>query len=131
VTDLQHPDNLSAFVDGLLNEAEAEVVISHLGECDLCLEAVDQLWLSRSTQPGEMDSLPSLDPALVQRLEEQLLRRIRRSDLAARAVWLGTSGLVDTYLTMLPPFVNTCLVLLRPIFGLGQPSNFFKEADDD
>lgn len=128
--DSAHPEDLLAFVSGQLTEAETEAVINHLAECDDCLETVDLLWNSQSAEVGPR-SISSLDAITVQRLEQQLLRRIHRSNLAGRAVWLGTSGLVETYLTMLPPLVETCLVLLRPALNWQQPSNFRKGSKND
>ncbi|MCB0154733.1 MAG: zf-HC2 domain-containing protein [Anaerolineae bacterium] len=130
IEDSAHPEDLLAFVSGQLTEAETEAVINHLVECDDCLEAVDLLWNSQSAEAGP-GSISSLDAATVQRLEQQLLRRIHRSNLAGRAVWLGTSGLMETYLTMLPPLVETCLVLLRPALNWKQPSTFRKGSKND
>ena len=127
---IDHPHDLAAFVAGKLSEAEANRVISHLSDCEACLDQVDALWAIHADDL-EPIVIPELDPDTIARLEGQLLRRIQRSDLSGRAVWLGTSGMLDTYLTLLPPTVNTWLALLRPLLTLGQPSKFSRGLKND
>ena len=125
-----HPDNIQAFVDGELSEAEAAEIISHMIECDTCLNQADTLWANR-TISGEESEIPDLDAPALARVEGRVLRQIRRSDLGGRAMWLGTVGLVDTYLTMLPSFATTCLAMLRPFLTLSEQSNLKKDIGHD
>ena len=125
-----HPDNLTEFVEGFLSNDEANQIINHLGECDECLSIVDTLWKNRSPDTNEPD-IPSLDHLALARVEGRVLRQIHRSDLGGRAIWFGTTGLVDTYLKMLPSMGMTCLAMLRPFLALGESARVKKDIRHD
>ena len=120
--DTHHPNNLDDFVAGNLDEAETNHIIEHIGQCDHCLQRVDTLWAA--TSPSTSDTVPDLDTTTARRLESRLFRQLHVSELAGRSVWLGTSGLLDTYLTMLPGAMKTGLAMLRPLFMMGETSKF-------
>lgn len=113
-----HPDNLRAFVNGQLNEAETDIILNHLAECDQCLRIVDQLWAEYPTDLA-YKAIPELDPITAKRLEKRLVKQIHRSDLSGRMVWLGTAGLMNTHLTILGPMVEAYLTVLSLLFRTG------------
>jgi len=127
----EHPDNLAEFVEGVLSDDEASQIITHLGECEACLDIVDTLWADNRSLDMDKQEIPSLDQLALARVEGRVLRQIHRSDLSGRALWFGTAGLVDTYLKMLPSMGMACLAILRPFLALGESARVKKDIRHD
>jgi hypothetical protein len=124
-----HPHNLQTFVDGRLSEAEVTSVLGHLAVCEECLAAVDWLWAKHPTSLAGQ-AIPELDATTAKRLEDQVVRRIQRSDLLGMVVYLGTAGLINTSMTMLRPMFDAYLEMLDPLLTIGQPVRPRGEKDD-
>ncbi len=125
-----HPQNLLAFVNGQLSETETTTILSHLAQCDQCLATVDQLWAEHPVGLASR-AVPELDPIAAKRLENRLVKRIHRSDLGGRVVWLGTVGLMNTHLVMFGPMLETYLTLLSLLFSSKPYTKTKKEDVDD
>ncbi len=99
----KHPasETLEDFVNGHLMTAEVEAVVDHLSECEACLAIADRLWSQHLD--GE---IPDLSQEVAGRIEDNLRRRIHRSELGGQATRLGTQGLLLVW-----------WALLRPLFG--------------
>lgn len=103
-----HPDPLlSQFVAGTLSETETEQVLSHLETCERCLTVTEQLWETTpllGTLAATGDQSAEMEQERAQRIEQRVLNQIHRSDVAGRALWLGTQG-----------FAHVSFALLRPL----------------
>ncbi len=130
MNDSKHPDNLNTFVAGELDEVQNSAIIEHLSHCNTCLAVVDELWDNRPIDAPAID-VPELDTQTINRLEGRVVRQIQLSNFGGRAIWLGTAGVVDTYMKMLPSYVETCLAMLRPLLVLGTNLNFDEDKRND
>ncbi len=99
-------ERLEQFVTGLLSEAEAEDVMSHLAECEQCLSLTDTLWTSQPVGRTLSESV-DLDVTTAERLERRLVSRIHRSNLSGAVVRLGTQGFMSVALGLLRPLIVT------------------------
>lgn len=104
-----HPDVLlSRFVTGTLSPSETEQVLAHLDQCERCLDQVEQLWETSPLQeivPLAVEEGTNIEWERRQRIERRVMNQIHRSDVAGRALWLGTEG-----------FLQVSFALLRPLF---------------
>ncbi|MCA9970221.1 MAG: zf-HC2 domain-containing protein [Anaerolineales bacterium] len=102
------PHTMRQYVAGQLPDDETEHVVSHLADCERCLEAVDALW---AAQPGSSAPAPRLSEQAAARLERRLVRQIQRTNLAGTILSLGTAG-----------FAEVARALIRPLLP-NQPPN--------
>ncbi len=99
-----HPESLSDFVNGLLDEMKNKEVMEHLSECDDCLHKVDRLWSGTAASPATF-RVPTLDPGTDVRMRGRMMRRIRRSNFAGTIVRFATKGFVSVIVTFLQPLL--------------------------
>ncbi len=102
------PERLEELVQGVLGRREREATIEHLGECEVCMQVADGLWLGARAIDEEM---PSMGDESRSKIEDQLFRRIRVAAVGNELAWLATGG-----------FLNTILALLRPLLILEEAS---------
>ena len=103
VTD--HPDALlSQFVAGTLSQPESDAVLAHLDQCEQCLEKVEHLWATTPLHqaiPLLAEDEVDVEPDRGQRIERQVINQIHRSEVAGRALWLGTEGFLQVSFALL------------------------------
>ncbi|MCL4868787.1 MAG: zf-HC2 domain-containing protein [Anaerolineae bacterium] len=107
---MEHPESLlESYVAGTLSEAEIEQVLAHLETCDHCLAITERLW-ETTPLPGGLAALPSEpvdpEPVRVQRIEQRVINQIHRSEVAGRALWLGTEGFAQVSFALLRPLLE-------------------------
>lgn len=101
----RHPDQatLNLLLDGRLTPGPQEALLSHLASCDSCLARAEALWGGVGAFADTVE-VPALGRRSTERIELQLLRRVRTADLGSQIAWLATGG-----------FVSVVVVLLRPL----------------
>lgn len=104
----QHPssEDLEDAFSGNLSEAEAELVFTHLEECEICLEQADRL-SKRVLDLGEQETQPLLQMpgAAADRIRGDLLRDMRRTELAEDLTRLSSKGALVVVLGLLKPLL--------------------------
>lgn len=106
----EHPDALfEQFVAGTLSSEETEQILAHLDTCERCLGITEQMWeatplLGSLAETGEVTAEMEEDRA--QRIEQRVLNQIHRSDIAGRALWLGTQGFAQVSFALLRPLLE-------------------------
>ena len=104
-------DNLEKFIQGRLSESENRTVLDYLAKNEAALDIVDQLWAQNQGHLlEEALTVPELENTDIQRVERQLIHRLRRSDLGGKALWLGTAGLMKTIMALMIPILNSTQV---------------------
>ena len=104
-----HPDVLlNQFVTGTLSPQETEQILAHLDQCERCLNQVEQLWeaapLREAIPLAEENG--EIERERAQRIERRVINQIRRTDVAGRALWLGTEGFVQVSFALLRPLLE-------------------------
>jgi len=106
----EHPEALLAsFVAGTLPQEENELVLAHLETCDDCLQITEQFW---ETAPwhGNLAEVTRRDELLeeerARRIEQRVINQIHRTEIAGRALWLGTEGFVQVSFALLRPLLE-------------------------
>lgn len=105
-----HPEALlEAYVAGTLSPEETEYVLAHLEVCDHCLTLTEHLW-EMTPLPGGLAFLPEeeieLEQATAKRIEQRVIDQIHRSNVAGRALWLGTEGFAQVSFALLRPLLE-------------------------
>lgn len=103
--DSNHIDEqtLKRHVAGQLSQAATDVVLTHLGQCDNCLERAEQLWQQAPLGPARPTEAEETAVSPKQR-EHRLINQINRSNLGGKLVEIGFSGFFDVVLALLRPF---------------------------
>jgi hypothetical protein len=109
-TDHLQPEEIESYLRGTLDEIENEAIIQHLGECQECLEEVEQLWNENETI-GRIDN---------EKMKGQLLKKIHRTNLVGNFIKLSIRG-----------FLFTAIGLLFPLQGKKQDTNQKKESSHE
>lgn len=106
-----HPDDqtLVRLVAGKLEPDRSEAVLSHISDCDACLERAEAAWGGIENLAGVTEAPPIGDRSALE-IEIRLLRRVHLAQLGTQVSWLVTDG-----------FLAVVLVLLRPVFGRSMP----------
>ncbi len=99
----QHFD-LESYVQGKLSAEENEKIISHLINCDECLEVVEEIWRKYTGSIG--GETPSLSQERSERLEQRVFKEIHRGDLAVEAVRFAVVGFGEVLKALLIPFME-------------------------
>lgn len=104
---IRHPDpaTLRLFVAGRLGREHEESVLSHLSDCDACLDQAEAAWSGIEELANPLD-VPPMSRDSSARIEERLLGRMRIAELGSQVTWLVTEG-----------FVIVVLALTRPLLG--------------
>ena len=100
----RHSLRLKAFVNGLLNEQEIEMLILHTSECEECFEELNQLWMA--SQFALSQEIPQRDSLATRQLEEQVFRSLHRSNMWAQFIWLATKGILQVVFGVLRPIFS-------------------------
>lgn len=106
-TDHLSEATIRQFVAGKLSAEAANAAMAHLSECEACLAGVDAQW---TAQPAAADA-PDLSDQVAARMERQLIKRIRRSNLAGTILSMGTIG-----------FSQVAMALVRPLMARRPPN---------
>lgn len=105
-----HPEALlSRFVAGTLPLAESDAVLAHLDQCEQCLEKVEHLWATtplHQAMPLMGEDEVDVEPERGQRIERRVINQIHRSEVAGRALWLGTEGFLQVSFALLRPLLE-------------------------
>ena len=91
------PEQVVAYINFSLDDEEERRIISHLGECDMCLSQVEAQWENHSR------SVPDLPDKTI---ESRLLQSIHRSNLAGSLVRLGVRGFLGAMLGLVAPLIT-------------------------
>ncbi len=105
-----HPDSLLAsFVAGILSPTDAEQVLLHLETCERCLSLTEQMWETTplvGTLAAAADETTEIEQERARRIEARVMNQIHRSDVAGRALWLGTQGFAQVSFALLRPLLE-------------------------
>lgn len=105
-----HPENLlESFVAGTLTRDETELVLAHLETCDHCLQITEQFWEAISWRESLASAATTdemLEEERARRIEQRVINQIHRTNIAGRALWLGTEGFVQVSFALLRPLLE-------------------------
>ncbi len=98
--------DMQAIITGQLAEKKSAALITHLGECDACLDKMDQLWAAQSGNNSAID-FPDMTVEHAQQLEQNFLHRMHHGNLSNKVVHFGTVGFLQVLLALLAPWFAT------------------------
>ena len=95
--------DLESYIQGKLSTEENEEIISHLVDCDHCLEVVENIWRRHT---GGVENAPQLSSERANRLEKRLFMEIHRGDLFAEAIRFAVVGFGEVLKALLVPLTD-------------------------
>lgn len=112
-----HPgEQLSAYLDGQLSTVEHDFVISHLEFCTDCRLDLHELDSARTA----IRSLPGLEPPEFMTMQQERVRRERRSRWRVAAAAVGIAGVAALVFTLFIPSPRTADLDITPLFDQHQ-----------
>lgn len=107
--------NSTVPADPEFSQDEISYIADHLADCVEYLEHLDVLWLGNVDDERKVDDqleeaeieLPELPNELGTKLQSKITNSIQRGDLTAKALELGTKGIMEVLLAMIRPILTS------------------------
>ena len=101
--------------DPEFSQDEISYIADNLADCVEYLEHLDVLWLGNVDSDQAIDDqlenaeidFPELPSDLGNKLQSKISNSIQRGDLTAKALTLGTKGIMEVLLAMIRPIVTS------------------------
>lgn len=114
-----HPGEheLAALASDAVGGEQRDELLEHVCNCDECFTRYELAWRAVLKELPSLSTV-MLDGATAERIEVEVLRRVRLAQLGTDLSRLATSGLLQVFVT-----------LVRPLVDLGEPQVTRREED--
>ena len=110
MTTTEHPaaEDLVRLLSGELTSSQAAAVLSHAEACSRCQQLCETIWIETVPYRDRAPSHIDVETAVV--MEERLLTRLHRDQLAKSVLNLGSEGFFYVFMGLLRPIAHVLAI---------------------